>query len=70
MLELALQVSQVAGGSSIGRSVPTNTRRMWTRYNGWEEEEEEGEEEEEEEGEEEEEEGIIRLIGFFHDGDR
>jgi hypothetical protein len=35
---------------------------MWTRYNGWEEEEEEGEEEEEE--------GIIRLIGFFHDGDR
>jgi hypothetical protein len=43
---------------------------MWTRYNGWEEEEEEGEEEEEEEGEEEEEEGIIRLIGFFHDGDR
>ena len=52
MLELALQVSQVAGGSSIGRSVPTNTRRMWTRYNGWEEE------------------GIIRLIGFFHDGDR
>ena len=62
MLELALQVSQVAGGSSIGRSVPTNTRRMWTRYNGWEEEEEEGEEEEEE--------GIIRLIGFFHDGDR
>jgi hypothetical protein len=43
---------------------------MWTRYNGWEDEEEEGEEEEEEEGEEEEEEGIIRLIGFFHDGDR
>jgi len=66
MLELALQVSQVAGGSSIGRSVPTNTRRMWTRNNGWEEEEEEGEEEEEEE----EEEATIRLIGFFHDGDR
>ncbi|KAL9403450.1 hypothetical protein Peur_000422 [Populus x canadensis] len=56
------EVSQVAGASSIGRSVPTNTRRMWTRNNGWEEEEEEDEEEEEE--------GIIRLIGFFHDGDR
>ena len=38
MLELALQVSQVAEGSSIGR--------MWTRNNGWEEEEEEEEEEE------------------------
>ena len=36
MLELALQVSQVAEGSSIGR--------MWTRNNGWEEEEEEEEE--------------------------
>ena len=40
MLELALQVSQVAEGSSTGCSVPTRTYRMWTLYDGWEEEDE------------------------------
>ena len=41
MLELALQVSQVAEGSSTGCSVPTSTARRWTRISGWEEEIEE-----------------------------
>jgi hypothetical protein len=41
MLELVLQVSQVAEDSSTGCSLPTNTCRMWTRNNGWEEKEEE-----------------------------
>jgi hypothetical protein len=41
MLELVLQVSQVAEGSSTGCSVPTSTCRTWTSYNGWEEEKEE-----------------------------
>jgi len=45
ILELALQVSQVAEDSSAGCSVPTSTCRMWTRNKGWEEEEEEEEEE-------------------------
>jgi len=37
ILELALQVSQVAEGSSTGCSVPTSTCRNWTRNKGWEE---------------------------------
>jgi len=37
MLELVLQVSQVAEDSSTGCSVPTSTCRKWTPYNGWEE---------------------------------
>jgi len=41
MLELVLQVSQVAEGSSTGCSVPTSTARSWTRRNGWKEEKEE-----------------------------
>jgi uncharacterized protein YjcR len=41
MLELALQVSQVAKGSSTGCSVPSSTCRTWTREYGWEEEKEE-----------------------------
>jgi len=42
MLELVLQVSQVAEDSSTGCSVPTSTAGRWTRRNGWEEEEDEG----------------------------
>jgi uncharacterized protein YjcR len=42
MLELVLQVSQVAEAASTGCSVPTSTARRWTRRNGWEEEEDEG----------------------------
>jgi uncharacterized protein YjcR len=45
MLELVLQVSQVAEDSSTGCSVPISTARRWTRRNGWEEEEEEEEDE-------------------------
>jgi len=41
MLELVLQVSQIAEGSSTSCSVPTSTFKIWTRRNGWEEEKEE-----------------------------
>jgi len=40
ILELTLQVSQVAEGSSTGCSVPASTSRDWTRYKGGEEKEE------------------------------
>jgi len=41
MLELVLQVSQVAEGSRTGCAVPTSTYKIWTRGNGWKEEKEE-----------------------------
>jgi len=45
MLELALQVSQVAEDASTGCSVPTSTCRKWTRENGWQEKEEDEDDE-------------------------
>ena len=49
MLELVLQVSQVAEGSSTGCSVPTSTCRIWTQKKGWEEEDEDEDDEEDDE---------------------
>jgi hypothetical protein len=53
MLESVLQVSQVAEDSRNGFFVPTTTCRMWTRNNGWGEEEEWEEEDEDEDEDEE-----------------